>query len=543
MCVDDLFHSCSFEFSKYILKNNLTIQNYKANIELSLILLIDCHITSNNLFTLDLISRIFQLIKSKKINQTKFTSECAKLSFDDRFDLVTQLTLVLLSAKENIQTKFLEEKVKKNSSVDSLLSCYRFTSFLIEAVDTNKTLGIDKKSVISSNRFIINIVRGRFYSLPKIEKSSRKDKQILLLIEHIPYNPKTGAHLSQINKIIEGFIYKEINVLLLITYEKLRADFVPWRGFSEGLVEHIYSTHDNSPLLSIQANRSFNSEVAKNNISKILEFSPSHIIKFGGALESKVFDEILSSNFPYIYSQFNLHNTPDSTYDLYLANGKLVHSKENWFERPIPIDYRINDNKEFGKELRLVTVLGGERLLELFLTYTSQDIDLFLKILRNVEKWTFVGCPGLKSFFKTNELTKALFCKGKIVVIDLAPSLFDLYSGYDVFVMPPKATGGAGGAFMAASAGLVVISSIESDAANVLPNKYLINNFDELCNTLEEFVASPLKLTENMREIQEELLKRKPKVIVDKLLALLDHATENFSRRITNKVDKATTPS
>jgi len=537
--IEYLFQINSFEFSKYLSNSEERNINYKSNIEHSLVLLIDCHIINDNLFSFDLIAKINKLISTGDVNKKRFLFECKRFIFNKAVSWKTRFLLcIICSTQQDAVDKFclyLEEE----SSIEKLLSFYRISSYLIEVVDTDSVLGVSKKSILYLQEAVKRIIRNNFELLFKLRLPSSHlvESNVVLLVEHIPFNPKTGAHLSQINNIIEGLLHKGINVLLMITNEKINFDFISWRKASKKLALYLEEYHS-SKQLKIISNQFFNLDVAKSNINAINEFKPSYIIKFGGALESNVFDLVFLNSVPYIYSQFNAQNVPDLDYDLFLSNGKLKENKSKWFDRPIPFNYPITENKTYNDDVKLITVLGGDRLNKLFSAYIDSEIDRFIRVVNKVDSWTFVGSESLIDYFKLNKKTNNLINSGKIKVLGLVSDLLSLYSEYDIFIMPPKSTGGGGGAAIAAGAGLIVLSSVDADCANFLDKKHLIDDFSNLESMIVRYIAEPSNLNDSRYEIQRELIKRKPTIIVDEFISLLKVSRQNFLEKSVLYFDK-----
>lgn len=344
--------------------------------------------------------------------------------------------------------------------------------------------------------------------------------RFLFVISHIPANERTGAHLLQVKWSITSLLRRDAayQVMLLVTNEHAGTDGFPWRQYSTANTERINAFLLNEipeteksrlhiPRLPEPGNPHFEDSV-RDNIDR---FSPHVVVRWGGNVESEIFDDYIYASFAYVYCQLNAGNIPDRPFDLYLAHGKRstfesLPAPDRWRTNVIPLEYKRStyEREPYCGPPRFVSVLGNGRIEQAFTAYTPAQLAFVENVLDLCSYWTFVGVKNPDAILRTEGLRTAANV-GRLRILEHHPDLAGLYAKHDVFLSLPRFTGGAGGLAVAAVEGLVIFTNRESDGANLTPDQLIFDDLDMYFEKLKQIAQDADAKARALDLVQSEL--------------------------------------
>jgi UDP-3-O-[3-hydroxymyristoyl] glucosamine N-acyltransferase len=262
------------------------------------------------------------------------------------------------------------------------------------------------------------------------------------------------------------------------------------------------------------------------------------VIRFEGPAAFKttyIFGKAIHKVRPVVTATFSSHVNTLRNCDLVLAraiskNESLVH-----YIPPaalaLPLTPPVMD---VGAEILLVSVYSQDRIKRGLASIKPNEWDAFGDLFDkhpNV-RWLLVGAsdPGLARAAIPAQFVEKY---GKRIEILAFSSLDEIYRKAFVFLSLPKVFGGAGGATMAISSGVPVLTDTDerSDIANTLPETLHIKNLVDAINTVKEWVDAP-QLRYNFVADQQRFLAGRMN-LEEKGKELLRHLSSVFKKRRT----------
>lgn len=253
---------------------------------------------------------------------------------------------------------------------------------------------------------------------------------------------------------------------------------------------------------------------------------------------------------PSVYFFSQMTNAVDEFNDAYFARttekirgphdpGKVVFAPNPIGQislEEIEILHKYEDVKR-ENEFKIVSVLGGNRMIGYFKKYSENMFSRIFKLLsiENVT-WTFIGITDIELLFDVHPMFKDLYKCGKINIIGVERNLLSYLTFCDLFLHLPLFTGGSGGVAMAKRVGLPILCFTNSDASVSLPKNSV---FDKEC--IMEYFDYAEKLINDKDErlnlsnaCREKYLFNPNVERVDNIMKGFEMAINNFNKRISN---------
>lgn len=456
---------------------------------------------------------------------------------------------------------------KLNYFFNALVHYSFYSIALIFVLFKKKKLGIKflNKAVynrshddIYSDKIFYKIIY-KILPIPTKKDNLRKPKKIIFIVDRI----KLGKKLSHVNFYCGiasslASINKNTEITLFISNEGTITVGDKEKYSSQGYKDYRYIEKQAKRLAPHSYNTNFFIEMIDPKdgpgikpILKAWNFiwsrEPDVLLYFGGNLnESKILRRVLYKYFPTIFLFTQIKNEPDKYCDLIVPPVK-VSFKSSIDKRKIrvvkypgpflPDNEYSNRKLPFSKnpsDLIIATILSGNRIQRSFENYSDETVKNILGILDSIPnaRWIFVGITDSDSFYNAN---KELYKKkesNQIVTIEYIDDLISFMEQVDLFLHLPRLTGGGGGASIAISKDVPVLTFRYSDVAARVPEQSIFedNEISLFKEKAEELLKNP-NLRVELSNLQGKFMNNISEKAKYKLYKVCIEATKNFQKR------------